>query len=316
MDGILIIDKPAGMTSHDVVSRVRKILGTRRVGHTGTLDPFATGVMVVLVGKATRLAQFLDKDMKEYVADVQFGSQTDTGDRTGLRLPPRPRNAATPPKTGGEPCGLRNEDVLSRLADTDWESVLSQFRGEIMQTPPMFSAKKIAGKKLYEHARKGEVVERKPAFVVVHQLELLGDEFATPHSVLRIRVVCSAGTYVRTLAEDIGTAIGTGAHLLALRRTAAGRFTLDQSITLDELSELAAPAKHLLSVGEAVSHLPEFRLEDDRIEPTRNGLATRVDGSEYADGEFLRMTDGRGSLIAVGSYDRVERSIHPKVVLA
>jgi tRNA pseudouridine55 synthase len=189
VDGILIIDKPAGITSHDVVARVRKILGTRRVGHTGTLDPFATGVMVVLVGKATRLARFLDKDLKEYIAEIQFGSATDTGDLHGLRT---------------TDCGLGIEDLSQVLNETDWDRVLQQFTGEIMQTPPMYSAKKIEGKKLYELARGGIEVERKPASVVVHALEVLTDESRAPHSTLRVRVVCSAGTYVRTLAEDIG----------------------------------------------------------------------------------------------------------------
>ena len=146
MDGILIIDKPAGLTSHDVVARVRRILKTKRVGHTGTLDPFATGVLVSLVGKATRLAQFLDKDEKEYEAVVRFGFETDTGDVTGMR---------------SAECGMRNEEVAHVLAKTDWETVLNKFRGEIEQIPPMFSAKKIGGKKLYEQARKGVEVERK-----------------------------------------------------------------------------------------------------------------------------------------------------------
>src|SRR6478672_11501781 len=121
MNGLLIIDKPEGLTSHDVVNRVRRILKTKRVGHTGTLDPFATGVMVILVGKATRLAQFLDKDTKEYIAEVQFGFETDTGDKTGSRRPPRPRNAATPPQTGGESGGLRIEELAAKLQDTDLE---------------------------------------------------------------------------------------------------------------------------------------------------------------------------------------------------
>ena len=143
MDGILIIDKPEGLTSHDVVARVRRILGTKRVGHTGTLDPFATGVMVLLVGKATRLAQFLDKDEKEYEAVIGFGFETDTGDRTGQR------NAEF---------GVRNAEFDP--AAHDWESVFSRFRGEIMQTPPMYSAKKVEGKKLYELARKGIEIPR------------------------------------------------------------------------------------------------------------------------------------------------------------
>src|SRR5688500_3886372 len=142
MNGILVIDKPDGITSHDVVARVRRILGTKRVGHTGTLDPFATGVMVLLVGSATRLAQFVDKDEKEYEALIQFGYETDTGDRTGVR------NAE---------CGMRSEEF--DVKGQDWETVFSKFRGEVMQTPPMYSAKQIDGKRLYELARKGVEVE-------------------------------------------------------------------------------------------------------------------------------------------------------------
>jgi tRNA pseudouridine55 synthase len=300
VDGILIIDKPAGLTSHDVVGRVRKILGTRRVGHTGTLDPFATGVLVLVVGKATRLAQFLDKDVKEYVADVKFGFETDTGDITGLRI---------------ADCGLRNEEVVSRLAATDWDSVFSKFRGEVMQTPPMYSAKKIDGKKLYELARKGEEVTRKPVAVTMHKLEIVPDEFSDPHSTLRIQVACSAGTYIRTLAEDIGREIGTGAHLTALRRTAAGKFDITHAITLEQLEESAEPAGLLLPVDDAVSHLREFKLADDRIEPTRNGLTTRVDESVYADREYVRMTHGAGTLVGVGIYSGADKSIRPKIVL-
>src|SRR6187399_479633 len=146
MDGILIIDKPAGITSHDVVARVRRILKTKRVGHTGTLDPFATGVMVILVGQATRLAQFLDKDEKEYEAVVRFGFETDTGDVTGTQI---------------SESRLRNEEIAEVLAAADLDKVFDVFRGDIEQVPPMYSAKKIEGKKLYELARKGETVERK-----------------------------------------------------------------------------------------------------------------------------------------------------------
>src|SRR6476620_11678195 len=156
MNGILIIDKPAGITSHDVVVRVRRALKTKRVGHTGTLDPFATGVMVILVGKATRLAQFLDKDEKEYEAVLQFGFETDTGDRTGT------------PRTEG----LIAAETAAMLDRTNWESVFEKFRGEIEQTPPMYSAKKIDGKKLYEHARKGETVEREARRITITKLEL------------------------------------------------------------------------------------------------------------------------------------------------
>ncbi|HVF29420.1 MAG TPA: tRNA pseudouridine(55) synthase TruB [Pyrinomonadaceae bacterium] len=296
MDGILIIDKPAGLTSHDVVSRVRRILKTKRVGHTGTLDPFATGVLVVLVGKATRLAQFLDKDRKEYVAELQFGWTTDTGDGTGIR------NAEA---------GLRNEELVSKLDATVWDDVLVKFRGDILQTPPMYSAKKVEGKKLYELAREGKQIERQAVPVTVHELKILPGEGSTRH----MKVCCSAGTYVRTLAEDIGAEIGVGAHLIALRRTAAGELALSESITLDALQELAAPETTLLPLERAVSGLTEYDLTDERVGKTRNGLSTRVHSEGFADGQRVRLVDKEKTLIAIGIYDDAEKSIRPKVVL-
>src|SRR4029078_13555084 len=191
MDGLLIIDKPEGLTSHDVVARVRRILKTKRVGHTGTLDPFATGVLVLLIGKATRLAQFLDKDEKEYEAVIQFGFETDTGDKNGT---PRAENP-----------------VPLSIDVAELKKILPLFVGEIEQVPPMYSAKKQGGKKLYELARQGKEVERKPVKVTIKELELLADNTRTVQSALRIRVVCSAGTYIRTFAEDIGRRIGLGA---------------------------------------------------------------------------------------------------------
>jgi tRNA pseudouridine55 synthase len=300
VDGILIIDKPAGITSHDVVARVRRILGTKRVGHTGTLDPFATGLMVILVGRATRLAQFLDKDTKEYVADVQFGFETDTGDNTGLRI---------------SDCGLRTEELIAKLQDTDFECVLSKFRGEIMQTPPMYSAKKVEGKKLYELARAGENIDRKPNPVLISHLELLRDEIPDPQSAIRIRVACSAGTYIRTLAEDIGREIGVGAHLTALRRTAAGKFNIDQAISLEELKALDDPTSALLPIAEAVTHLSRFEVTDERVDKTKGGLSTRVTGVDLHNGQFVRMTASDEGLIAIGVYDETEKSIRPKIVL-
>ncbi len=305
MDGILIIDKPVGLTSHDVVSRVRRVLGTRRVGHTGTLDPFATGVMVVLVGKATRLARFLDKDTKEYVADLQFGFETDTGDVTGSEKAEGRRQEA---EGGG-----RQDELSKLLSSVDWNAVLEKFRGEMLQTPPMYSAKKIEGKKLYELARKGIEVERQPVKVVIHELEVLPSEIRDPRSTIRIRVVCSAGTYIRTLGEDIGRVVGVGAHLSALRRTAAGKFDLQQSISLEQLE--SAKVASLLPIDLAVSHLAEFRMDVDRAEKTRNGLATRVDGDRFAPGQHVRMTEGDGNMIAVGIYDDVGNTVRPKVVL-
>lgn len=296
----MIIDKPAGITSHDVVARVRRVLRTKRVGHTGTLDPFATGVMVILVGRATRLAQFLDKDEKEYEAVIQFGFETDTGDNTGRR---------------SAECGMRNEEIAEKLETVDWDLVLQRFRGTIMQTPPMYSAKKVEGKKLYELARKGVEIERKAVRVDIRELELLDPAFRPPPSAFRIRVGCSAGTYIRTLAEDIGREVGLGAHLTELRRTRAGRFKIDQAVTLDELQGSPSPAEHLRSIGEAVEDLPEFVLSEDRVAKTRNGMSTRDLSGRFAEGERIRMTSPAGELIAIGIYDDSEKVIQPKVVL-
>jgi tRNA pseudouridine55 synthase len=298
MDGLLIIDKPEGSTSHDVVARLRRALKTRRVGHTGTLDPFATGVLVMLIGKATRLAQFLDKDEKEYEAVIQFGHETDTGDRTGVRT---------------VESRMQDEEIADLLRTTKWETVFDNFRGEIEQIPPMYSAKKQAGKKLYELAREGKEVERKPVRITINELEVVGDEKSrTPQSTLRIRVVCSAGTYIRTLAEDIGRRIGVGAHLAELRRTRAGKFTVDQSVSLDSFD----PSKiSLIPVEDAVSHLSPFVLSDERVEKTRNGLTTRTNGTAYVENEFVRMVDKNDNLIAVGIHESESSQIRPKIVL-
>src|SRR5688500_7487383 len=245
MDGVLIIDKPAGMTSHDVVARVRRIIGERRVGHTGTLDPFATGVLVMLVGRATRLAQFLSGAEKEYEAVIRLGYATDTGDLTGTRvispslhgergLGGEAGNAQPHPQS----LPTRREGSLPSLEEI--AAAMTLLTGEIEQVPPMYSAKKIAGRKLYEHARRGEEIERQPVRVSISEFELLTQGGWEPNEEgavdLRARVVCSAGTYIRTLAEDLGKRLGLGAHLAELRRTRAGRFEIKDSITLESLA--------------------------------------------------------------------------------
>lgn len=260
--------------------------------------------MVILVGQATRLAQFLDKDEKEYEALVRFGFETDTGDRTGTRR----GDAETP----------RRSDIVTKQ---EIEDTLDSFRGEIEQVPPMYSAKKIDGKKLYEHARKGETVERKAIEVTISELEMLPprpaayDERVGELKTHGIRVVCSAGTYIRTLAEDIGREIGTGAHLAELRRTRAGKFTIGQSLTLEQVEDLEDQSSALIAMHEAVSHLPPIDLDDDRITKTRSGLSTRIGATQLNDGEMVQMTDSIGNLIAIGIYNEAENSVQPKVVL-
>jgi tRNA pseudouridine55 synthase len=301
MDGLLIVDKPAGMTSHDVVARLRRILKTKKIGHTGTLDPFATGVMAVLVGRATRLAQFLDKDQKEYDLLVKFGYETDTGDRTGNR---RERDPNYQPRT------ITPDDLIR---------VISNYMGEISQMPPMYSAKKIDGQKLYELARRGEEVARQPIDATIFKIELSQDnlpvevEPETFH--LRFRVISSAGTYMRTLAEDIGRDLGPGAHLEELRRMRSGRFGIEQAVTLEELENAEDPETYLLPVEEAVSHLPEFVLEEDRVDKTLNGLPSRTNDAEFEDGESVKMMSPDGRLIAIGTYSASEKTIHPGVVI-
>ncbi|HEX7530945.1 MAG TPA: tRNA pseudouridine(55) synthase TruB [Pyrinomonadaceae bacterium] len=314
MDGALIIDKPAGMTSHDVVARVRQLMGERRVGHTGTLDPFATGVLVVLVGRATRLAQFLSGADKEYEAVIRLGYATDTGDVTGKRLECKEDFTAETQRAQS----LRREDV---------EAAVASLRGEIEQIPPMYSAKKIAGRKLYELARRGEEVERKPVRVIISDFEIIAPDGAllTPerdgsHD-LKARVVCSAGTYIRTLAEDFGQRLELGAHVAALRRTRAGRFTIADAFTLERLSELLESAlieSALMSPDAAISHLPAVSLSADEVSRSLHGADMQIEdaqASDWPEGQAVRMRDADGDLVAVGIYDEGRKTLHPKVVI-
>ena len=317
MDGILIIDKPAGITSHDVVARVRRILNERRVGHTGTLDPFATGVMVLLVGRATRLAQFLGPAVKEYEATVRFGYATDTGDLTGARL---------------EMAGAQNE-VTARVqtwSEGMLEAALASLRGEIEQVPPMYSAKKIQGRKLYELARRGLEVERVAVRVTIHELQTVqggGGELVHDNDDgtrdLSIRVLCSAGTYIRTLAEAIGERLGAPAHLASLRRTRAGDFWIEQAVKLEVLKAQVeaggSAGDFLLSMDAALSGLPFLHLTTGEAERALHGIALPVDAVEKAgwrDNQPVKMVLPDGHLIAVGFYDEASSSLRPRVVFS
>jgi len=308
MDGVLIIDKPAGMTSHDVVARVRKIIGERRVGHTGTLDPFATGVLVLLVGRATRIAQFLSGAEKEYKGLIRLGYSTETGDVTGERVEAPPHAKSKSPQS---------------LAKEQIEAAISSLRGEIEQLPPMYSAKKIGGRKLYEHARRGEEVDRQPARVTIHEFEMVspghnpsandGGAFDIP-----VRVVCSAGTYVRRLAEDLGEKLGVGAHLIELRRTRAGQFAIEAALTLERLAEACEQktiSDALISPHQALSHLPAVTLDKNNLQRTLHGLDLQVDHFDHlSDAPHVRLSRNE-ELIAVGRFDVSRGLIHPMVVL-
>jgi tRNA pseudouridine55 synthase len=307
MDGILIIDKPEGWTSHDVVARARRILREKRVGHTGTLDPFATGVLVLLVGRATRLAQFLVGAEKEYAATIRLGYATDTGDLTGER------------RAGGGAADC------STLKLEDLEAALAPLRGEFGQVPPMYSAKKIAGKKLYELARKGEEVERKAVPVRVSEFEIAVDEnggFSRRNEDgtcdVRARVVCSAGTYVRALAELVGENLNTGAHLAALRRTRAGEFGLEHAVLLEELSQLVEEGREfLLPLEAALPRLPSAHLTAEEARRVRHGAAVAAGGGRgWEDGAHVALLDERGALLAVGAYDAAASTLRPRVMLA
>jgi len=302
IDGILIVDKPEGLTSHDVVARLRRILKTKRIGHTGTLDPFATGVLVMLVGKATRLAQFLDKDKKEYQATIRFGFETDTGD------------------VSGSPKRIQNSKF--KIQNSKIEEALKDFRGEIEQTPPMYSAKKVAGKKLYELARKGIEIERKPVKITIYEIEKMENgkwkmENGKTFDV-KIRVACSAGTYVRTLAEDIGKKLEVGAHLSALRRTCAGRFDLSKAVTIEELEEIVSKDKLgevMISMNDALAHLPKVVLNEVEIKNAQNGKKLKFEDTEIKDNQAVRMIDEAENLIAVGFYDKQQKSVQPRIVM-
>lgn len=262
IDGVLVLDKPAGMTSHDVVQAVRRILGQRRVGHTGTLDPDATGVLVVCLGRATKLVQYLQAGEKTYAATMVLGRETSSQDAAGTVVA---------------------EVDAGHLGASDLQAVLPRFRGEIEQVPPMVSAVRVDGERLHEKARRGETVERAARRVTVHRLEL-ADFRPELHPEASLVVTCSAGTYVRTLAHDIGAALGVGGSLTALRRTVNGPFTVDDAVGLDELRS-AAETGHvdqlLLSPREAVRGLPAVEVSDpDQLLALTHGKPAPARGQE------------------------------------
>jgi tRNA pseudouridine55 synthase len=306
MDGVLVIDKPSGMTSHDVVARTRHILHERRVGHTGTLDPFATGVLVILLGKATRLAQFLSSVDKEYDAIVRLGYATDTGDRTGTPIPGPPE----------KPGNFTEEEI---------EAALQSLRGDIDQVPPMYSAKKVEGRKLYELARRGESVERKPVRVCIYDFAAIRPEGQLIKDNLdgtfdfHARVSCSSGTYVRTLAEEFGKRLYVGAHLAELRRTRVGDLEITQAITLDQLTLHFAEqslGSIVLPLNAALSRLPLVHLNAEDVRRANHGRDVTVPEADWADGENVKMCDADEELIAVGQYDANAKRLHPRVVFA
>lgn len=272
-DFVLPVDKPVGPTSHDVVARARRSLGTRRVGHTGTLDPFASGLLLLCVGRATRLAEYLSSLDKTYEAVAVLGTTTDTLDCEGTVVEER-------------------EGWKSLTADRI-ESVLDRFRGSLDQVPPLYSAKKIAGEAAYRRARRGEQVELTPVRVNVASLQMTW--LALPR--VGLRVVCSSGTYIRSLARDIGEALGVGAHLVELRRTAIGSFSVDDALALDDLDAPARVAEVALDPVRALGHLPVVEVGDEAVERLAHGQAVQVE--EGGGGGPIAVTHA-GDLVAVG----------------
>ncbi len=285
-NGILIIDKPKGWTSMDVCAKLRGIFHEKRVGHAGTLDPMATGVLPVFFGRATRAVEFAAEGAKEYHAVLRLGTVTDTQDVTGTVLEQRPVT----------------------LTAAQLEAVLPRFRGDIQQIPPMYSAIKVDGKKLYDLARKGREVERKPRPVTIHALELGAQLNNTD---FRLRVECSKGTYIRTLCHDIGQALGCGGTMAELRRVCAAGYTLEQAVTLDQIQEAEDPAALLSPVDSCFAHLPALTLTAPQAKCVRNGLAFTFDREgEWRvygpDGAFLAVCRGiDGKLTTVKSFFEV-----------
>ncbi len=278
MNGIVIVDKPAGWTSQDVTARLRRVFGTRRIGHGGTLDPMATGVLPVFVGRATRGVEFFEHAEKTYETVLRLGITTDTEDITGTVLTER------------------DAFVTGEML----EAVLAQFRGEILQVPPMYSALKVNGQKLCDLARKGKEVERKPRPITIYELTLLGMEAEG----IRLRVRCSKGTYIRTLCKDIGEALGCGGCMASLRRVQAGSYTLQEAVPLQTLLDTESPEQFLRPVDTLFSHHSAITLTPKQELRCRNGNSFSIqtaDGTYRAysqTGEFLMLAQVEGGIMS------------------
>ncbi|MEX1071316.1 MAG: tRNA pseudouridine(55) synthase TruB [Anaerolineales bacterium] len=273
VSGVLVVDKPVGLTSHDVVQIIRRGTGIRRAGHTGTLDPRASGVLVVLIGPAVRLSEFVSAEDKRYQATIKLGSSTDTYDSEGVSSPEVPVNV--------------EKEAFTEL--------LKKFVGEIEQKPPPYSAVKVQGQRAYAMARRGEEVDLAPRIIHVHSLELL--EWALPEAVVDVH--CSSGTYVRSLAHDIGEQLGVGAHLVGLRRTRSGRFTLKDAVSLRRLREAfeqGSWAQYLIPAAEALADWPAIELDEETLQKVRNGHRIPAKAGDQG---MARAVSEQGDLVAI-----------------
>ncbi len=279
IDGILLIDKPAGWTSHDVVAKARRLCGQRRIGHTGTLDPMATGLLVLCLGNATRLVEYMTAHDKRYEGLIALGTATDTDDADGTVI----ATAAVPEMTAA---GLRTLE--------------QQFSGDLEQRPPAYSAIQQGGERAYDAARKGTPLELPSRDVVVHHLEL--EERSA--GVLGIRLRCGPGTYVRSIARDIGAALGCGAHLADLRRTSVGGFTIADALTLDELAAVAEHGELLdwmLPADEGIIDVPAALLRSEHVADIRNGVKVAADTDVRSGQVLVRIYAPGGDFVGVGT---------------
>ena len=288
INGIININKPAGMTSHDVVYRLRKLFGIKKIGHTGTLDPDATGVLPMCIGKATRTSDMLTATDKRYTAEVTLGAATDTQDSSGKVI---------------KSADIKDFGITeAKIMDT-----LNEFVGEISQTPPMYSAIKVNGKKLYELAREGKEVERKPRIVTVYSIEPLG--FDLENNKFTIDVSCSKGTYIRTLCNDIGEKLGCFAHMSSLKRTASGRFVIDDSYTLEDVERMyaAGDRSFLVSLDEIFDDFEKIIVSENKARAICNGKLVTTSGIEEGhiykvfseSGDFLTISEVRNGKLKI-----------------
>jgi tRNA pseudouridine55 synthase len=292
VSGVLVVDKPIGLTSHDVVQIIRRGTGIRRAGHTGTLDPRASGVLVILIGPAVRLSEYVSASDKRYQATIRLGTSTDTYDSEGTVT----STAST----------ASIEDV----SEEQFNEILQTFVGEIEQVPPPYSAVKVKGRKAYDMAREGEEVDLAPRIINVYSLDIL--EWAPPEAV--VDVYCSSGTYVRSLANDLGKSLGTGAYLVGLRRTKSGRFTLRDAVPLRRLQEAFDAGnwyRFLIPAAEALADWPMIELDADQVELVRHGHRVPAEAGQTG---WARGVSTQGDLVALMEVDEESHEWQPRKV--
>ncbi|MCL4498680.1 MAG: tRNA pseudouridine(55) synthase TruB [Chloroflexi bacterium] len=298
MDGVLNVHKTGGPTSHDVVYQVRRLFGQKKVGHAGTLDPMATGILLVCLGRATRLVEYLMGAPKEYRARMVLGQSTDTQDSTG---------------------DVTRQGDASNVTRQDFERAAADFVGNIEQTPPMISAIKHQGKPLYKHAREGVTIDRVPRPVTVYSIAIT-DFTPGPHAEAELVVNCSSGTYIRTLCSDIGDNLGCGGHMSMLERTKIGRFKIEDAVTIDELAEAEDRLdSFVISMGDAIGDMPSVVISDEAVTDIVHGLPApvlQVSDKGIADGATVRILSRTGELIGIGTLVVTDVNVvRPKKVL-